>query len=106
MSDFERDIQQAVQSAIVKTLASGDWLTVHWKDRFGVSPERLREVYNSVDMDKVTAIIKEKIEKRIADSLFNALATEIATDVKKIMCNTELREDCRAVIRTKLRGMQ
>ncbi len=68
-----------------------------------VTPGNLREVYQSVDMVRVGEILKVKIEQKVADAILNNLATEVATDVKKIMSNTELREDCRAVIRDKIR---
>jgi hypothetical protein len=106
MSDFADEVQKAVQKSIIDTLAKGDWLTVEWRDKMSISQERLREIYAAVDMDKVANIVKEKVEKKLADAIFNALATEVATDVKKIMSNTELREDCRASIRLKIRAME
>jgi hypothetical protein len=103
MKDFAEQVQQAAEESIVNSLKSGEWLRINYANMMAVTSEQLREVYQGVDMSKVAEILKAKIEKKIADALFNALATEIATDVKKIMSNTELREDCRAVIRDKIR---
>ena len=103
MKDFAEQLVQAAEESIVKTLKSGDWLKVTYGERMTVSPEQIREVYQAIDMGKVAEILKAKIEQRLADTIFNNLATEVATDVKKIMGNTELREDCRAVIRGKIR---
>ena len=103
MSNFVEQMQRAAEESIIKSLKTGEWLKVTYGERMTVSPEQIREVYQGVDMVKVAGILKAKIEQKIADALFNNLATEIATDVKKIMSNTELREDCRAVIRDKIR---
>lgn len=101
--NFAEQVRRAAEESIVKTLKSGDWLKVGFGDRMTVTPGNLREVYQSVDMVRVGEILKVKIEQKVADAIFNNLATEVATDVKKIMSNTELREDCRAVIRDKIR---
>ena len=101
--NFAEQVRRAAEESIVKTLKSGDWLKVGFGDRMTVTPGNLREVYQSVDMVRVGEIPKVKIEQKVADAIFNNLATEVATDVKKIMSNTELREDCRAVIRDKIR---
>ncbi len=103
MTGFAEQVQQAAEESIVKALKSGEWLRINYGNKVAVTSEQLREVYQGVDMVKVAGILKAKIEKRVADSIFNNLATEVATDVKKIMSNTELREDCRAVIRDKIR---
>lgn len=103
MNNFEEQMQQAAQESIIKALKTGEWLKVGFGDRMTVTPGQLREIYQAVDMNRVGEILKNKIEQRVADSIFNNLAIEVATDVKKIMSNTELREDCRAVIRAKIR---
>jgi hypothetical protein len=100
---FAEQVQQAAEESIVKMLKSGEWLRVGYGDRMTVTPGQLREVYQAVDMSRVGEILKVKIEQKVADAIFNNLATEVATDVKKIMSNSELREDCRAVIRDKIR---
>ena len=103
MKDFAEQVQQAAEESIIAALKSGEWLRMNYSNKLAVSTEQLREVYQGIDMSRVAEILKAKLEQRLADTLFNNLATEIATDVKKIMSNTELREDCRAVIRDKIR---
>jgi hypothetical protein len=103
MNNFAEQVQQAAEESIVTALKSGEWLRINYNNKVAVTAEQIREVYQSIDMSKVAEILKAKLEQRLADTLFNALATEVATDVKKIMGNTELREDCRAVIRDKIR---
>ena len=102
---FERDVMQAVQQVIVEKLRKGDWLQVGgYGDTLKMSQERLRKVYEAVDMGTVLVLVKQRLEERIADSIINAMATEVATDVKQILCNKELREDLRAILREKMRA--
>ena len=102
---FDEDIQQAVRDSLVKLIRSGDWLKLDYSAKLPIDATFLRRVQNSVNLDNVLAKLTENIESRIADAIFNAMATEIATDVKKIMSNTELREDVRAVLRAKIRNV-
>lgn len=102
---FDEDIQQAVRDSLVKLIRSGDWLKLDYSAKLPIDAAFLRRVQNSVNLDNVLAKLTENIEARIADAIFNAMATEIATDVKKIMSNTELREDMRAVLRAKIRDV-
>lgn len=103
MNNFAEQVQQAAEESIIKALKSGEWLRINYANKVAVTTDQLREVYQGIDMSRVAEILKAKLEQRLADTLFNNLATEVATDVKKIMSNTELREDCRAVIRDKIR---
>jgi hypothetical protein len=104
MENFAEQIQEAAEESIVKTLKSGDWLRVAWDSKMTVAPEQLRKVYESVDMDRVAERLTQKLEGRIADAIFNNMATEVGTDVKKILSNTELREDVRSLLRNKMRA--
>ena len=103
-STFAADLQQAVEQSVLAMVRKGDWLSVDYGRRIQVTPEKLRELYEGIDLRRVVAKCAERVEERLADVLFNALATEIATDVKKILSNTELREAVRAIIREKIRG--
>lgn len=103
---FEQQMVQAVQSTVIKALRDGNWLAIEYKDRIRIDPAVLRAVYESVDMERVRNLVKEKVEERIADTMFNALVTEVATDVKQILSNRELREDIRSLLREKIRSAE
>lgn len=100
---FDEQVLQSVQEAVLKLLRSGSWLTVDYHNQIKLPPDLIRSVYASIDMDRVKVLVKEQCEERLADAVYNSLATEVATDAKKILSNTELREDCRAYLRTKMR---
>jgi uncharacterized membrane protein YheB (UPF0754 family) len=102
---FDEDIQQAVRDSLVKMIRSGDWLKLDYSAKLPIDTAFLRRVQNSVNLDNVLAKLTDQIESRIAEAIFNAMATEIATDVKKILSNMELREDVRAILRAKIRNV-
>lgn len=102
---FDEDIQQAVRDSLVKMIRSGDWLKLDYSAKLPIDTAFLRRIQNSVNLDNVLAKLTDQIESRIAEAIFNAMATEIATDVKKILSNMELREDVRAILRAKIRNV-
>ena len=101
---FDQEIARAMRDSIIKIIRAGDWCKVDYNARVPLDATFLRKVQGSVNMDNVLGLIVERVEKHIADSIYNAMATEITTDVKKIMSNTELREDIRATLRAKMRA--
>lgn len=101
--NFDQQLTEQFQAALLKEIKRGSWLKIDY-GAVSIPSHEIRAAYEKIDMDKVNALILQKIEERVADTIYNSLATEIATDVKKVMSNCELREDCRAVIREKIRA--
>lgn len=77
---FDKKFHQTVQHAIIDFVRKGDWLTVSWRDKIEVTSSDLRDAFSKVDMHRVMEIVRERIETRIADSIMNSMATEIAND--------------------------
>jgi len=100
---FAENIQESFEHSVIAAVRKGDWFTCNYKSRMELTSEHVKHLYDNVDMDRVYAIVSDKIEQKIADSMMNSMASEIATDIKQIMCNNELREDCRASLRTVFR---
>lgn len=100
---FEKSVVKAVQGSIIKKLSDDSLFEINYNDRVKIGSDKIREVYSLVDWNKIMGIVREKIELHIADKIVNNLATELGTDIKQIMCNTELREDLRATLRGKIR---
>jgi hypothetical protein len=100
---FEELVVQAAQNAVVALLSKGDWLKLEYADKVPISQADLRGIYAKVDMERVKALVLDKVEERIADTIIGNMAKELGTDVKQIMCNTELREDLRGMLRAKIR---
>lgn len=104
--NFDELLSQAVKHTIIDFIRKGEWMKLDYNARINIDTAWLREMHNRVDMDNVMNLAKIQVEQRIADGIINTMATEIATDVKSIMSNKELREDLRAVLRAKIREVQ
>jgi len=100
---FDELLTQAVQHTVIDFIRKGDWMKMDYAARINIDSAWLREMHSRVNMNNVLELVKSQVEQRIADGIINAMATEIATDVKSIMCNKELREDLRSVLRAKIR---
>lgn len=101
---FDEQIQQSVQDSLLKLIRSGEWCRIDYAAKIPLGADFLRKIQAGVNMDNVMEIVTAEIEGHIADAIIRAMTTEIATDVKKIMSNTELREDLRSVLRAKMRA--
>lgn len=101
--EFVAQMHQTVERAVLDEIRKGSWLTIDYKSRVQIDLPTLRSIYEGVDMERVKAVVRERLESMIADKILNAMATEIATDVKQILSQRELREDVRAIIRDKIR---
>ena len=100
---FDEVFTQAAQHAVIDFIRKGEWMKMDYNARVNIDSAWLREMHSRVSMDRVMALVADHVEQRIADGIMNGMAMEIATDVKSIMCNKELREDIRATIREKIR---
>lgn len=100
---FEEQLVEAVQQSVLKTVREGGMVLPDYSQRAKIPPARLHELYESIDWTRVRALCIERIEERCADTMLNAMATEIATDIKQVLSNKELREEVRSFIRDGIR---
>jgi hypothetical protein len=103
VQSFEERMAEAAQGAILKLLASTEWLRLGHDEKLRIGVADLRAIFDKVDMQRVTERVLERVEDRIANAIVENMATEIGTDVKKIFCNPDLREDLRGIIKEKIR---
>ena len=103
---FDETLQQAVQHTVIDFIRKGDWMKIDYNAKVNIDSAWLRKMHGMVDMDAVMKLVAAQVEQRICDGIINSMATEVATDVKSIMCNKELREDLRSVIRAKIREVK
>jgi hypothetical protein len=96
---FEQQLTQAVQQSVLKMIREGNLVVPDYAARAKVPAAKVQELYDSVDWDRVRAIVIERVEERCADSILNNMATEMATDIKQVLSNKELREEVRSFIR-------
>lgn len=100
---LEKKLAETMERTLVDFIAKGEWLKMDYNARINIDAELLRRAHAAVDFSRVLGLVGAAIEQRMADTIMNSMATEVANDVKSIMGNKELREDIRAIIRAKIR---
>ena len=100
---FEQEIQQAVQQSVLKMVREGQLVVPDYAARAKVPAAKVQELYDSVDWANVRRLVIAEVERAVADKILNQMATEMATDVKQILSNKELREEVRGFIRAGIR---
>lgn len=103
---FEEQMQSTVQEAILRKVREASFVEIDYKDRPRIPKAWIDAAWAQVDWPSVQAAMTVRMTEHVADSIYNKMATEIASDVKQIMSNNELREDVRALIRAKIREAQ
>ena len=102
---FETRVVGAIHEAVVAWTAKGDWIAGAWQNRslnVDIRP-LIREVWSRVDRDRLLERLTDKVEDRIAQQVFASLATELNTDIKKVMSDTDFRAEVRVLVKAKLR---
>lgn len=99
---LEKRLAQAVEHSLFKLLSGGEWVKIDYASRVQLPGSELQKMYAAVDMEKVRARVTSKIEEMIADKILHAMATEVSTDVKKILCDKKLRSEIRATVLAKI----
>ena len=102
MSDFQKQVQEASERAVLKFIGDGAWLLPNYEARFKIPQEWIAECWKLVDKDLLRAHLTTRIEAELADRLVNHMAAELATDIKQILSVKERREALRAVVRDNL----
>jgi hypothetical protein len=99
MSDFERAVKTAAERAVLKIIADGSWVAPDYANRFKLPGYFLDDCWRLVDVAKVKARFVERLESELADRMINAMAAELATDIKQILSVAERREMLRSLAR-------
>jgi hypothetical protein len=103
MPDFESRLVSAFEDSVVKMVRDGGFVQPNYEARMKIDPAFIRACYDKIDKARVIALVVERGEEHMANAIFNGMATELTSDVKRILSNVELREDIRAIIRTRIR---
>ncbi|SDH10891.1 hypothetical protein SAMN05216466_107130 [Paraburkholderia phenazinium] len=102
MSPFEEALSHAAQQSILKVVMDGRWIEPDYANRFKIPADLIRDIYGLVDREALKVAIGKRLEEELADRIVNALAAEIATDIKQILSVKERREEIREVARKHL----
>lgn len=99
MTDFEKQVKEAAEKAVLQFLSSGGWLLPNYESRLKVPAEWVAECWRLVDANKVRAQVAARLESELADRMVNHMAAELATDIKQILSVKERREMLRGLAR-------
>ena len=105
MENFTENLIESIQQKILKDVTKQEFITVNYNDRISLPNSFLREIYQSLDINKIKARLIENLENEMADKIANKLITEYSNDIKQIMSNKELREDLRHYAREKIKAI-
>lgn len=99
MSDIELALKTAAEKSILKIISEGSWIAPDYNNRVKLPSDFMQQVWALVDTKKVQACMAGRLERELADRIVNALAAEMATDIKQILSVQERREALRQVAR-------
>ena len=99
MSDIENALRTAAEKAILKIISDGSWIQPDYNNRVRLPADFMGDVWKLVNRDKVKRALADRIEEQLAERMVNAMAAELATDIKQILSVSERREALRALAR-------
>jgi Mg/Co/Ni transporter MgtE len=99
MSDIENALRNAAERAILKIISEGAWIQPDYHNRVQLPADFMADVWKLVDREKVKKALAERIEEQLAERMINAMAAELATDIKQILSVAERREALRSLAR-------
>ncbi len=105
MSTFEQDVTQALQASILATVRKADFVRIDYEQRPRIDAALMAEAYQRVDRARVREELTRIIETRMADAIWNAMASELATDMKKVLSDNDMRAEIRVYLRERMRGL-
>ena len=105
MSDFEKEFTSAIQASILATVRKADFVRIEYNDRPRIDAALMAEAQKMVNRERIREELTRIVETRMADAIWNAMATELATDMKKVLSDMEMRAEIRVYLREKMRGL-
>lgn len=99
MSDFEVQVKQAAEKAVLQFIGTGGWLLPNYESRLKIPAEWIADCWRLVDADKLKQQIAARLEFELAERMVNHMAAELATDIKQILSVKERREMLRGLAR-------
>jgi len=91
-------IEQALEVGLIKQIQSGDVFKLGYDAKIDASAE-LKQAYKNINYLKVYARITELLEEELAVKIVNKIISEMGNDIKALMCNNEIREDFKFLMR-------
>lgn len=98
MSQFDKQVKDLAEKAILKIFKEGNWVKPDFNNRVQLDSDFMQEAWGMVDKDKIREQLKILLEKELAQRIVNHMAAEIGTDVKKVLNREGIRERIRTVV--------
>jgi hypothetical protein len=105
MSEIEDALRNAAERSIMKIISDGSWIAPDYNNRVKLPADFMADVWKLVDREKVKRALADRIEEQLAERIVNAIAAELATDIKQILSVTERREAIRALAREHMQAI-
>lgn len=99
MSDFDKQVKEAAEKAVLRFIQGGEWLLPNYESRLKVPAEWIAQCWKLVDSQKLMQQVAQQLESELAERMVNHMAAELATDIKQILSVKERREALRALAR-------
>lgn len=100
--DFEQLMMQSITQSILRQISAADLVAIPYDGRIKLPADFMRKAWEMVDQNAILEQMKARLESELVDRLINAMAAEIATDIKQILSDKERRESLRSVVRDNL----
>ena len=99
MSDFESQVKEAAEQAVLKFVRDGGWLLPNYESRVKIPASWMNECWQLVDTARLKKLLAQRIEEELSDRMVSIMAAELATDIKQILSHKERREMLRGLAR-------
>lgn len=96
---FEEQVSESIRTTILTFLRKGEWLSIDFATRPRLDAGFLNTIIAGLDRTRIAALVREKCEERIADAIYNGLATELASDTKRLLSDGAIRGEIRVLLR-------
>jgi DNA-binding transcriptional regulator PaaX len=96
---IESRLLELITRQLEQSIMKADLVQMRYDDRFKIPTDFIEKAWGLVDQDALLKKMSERLESELIDRLVNALAAEIATDIKQVLSVKERREAVRHVVR-------
>jgi len=102
MENFEEKVINDIQKAVLKQVATCDFLKFEYNDKRKLPDAFINKAWDSIDWDKVIEQVREKMETKICNAIIGNMETEIKTDIKSLLSVDGVRQKLRIEVYPKL----
>ena len=96
---IEQELLQLITNQLRDSILKTDLVFMRHDDKFKIPQDFIQQAWRLIDKDGLLKTLSDRLESELVDRLVNAMAAEIATDIKQILSVKERREAVRSVVR-------